>query len=264
MIRGEKNTCPFVAADQRLCDALIEWQDAKKHYFNPGAFRRSLNNCVQALRSVSWILQKSKSEFPGFPRWYQGWQDRMRADPVLKWLVDARNVIVKEGDLATHSKVRVAVVKSWFEPPSIEVEAPPFAKTESFARIVVKAAPEAFFSDAGLLRVERRWVDSELPSHELLEALAHAFGVLSELLFDAHKSLSLPEWPRVVPGMPGTLPPRADFPPACWHRYGIERFGWIYTREKDSCQPHMLTGRHKNISRKQPGAILVVRNGRES
>lgn len=113
----------------------------------------------------------------------------MRADSVLKWLVDARNTIVKEGDLATHSNLRIAVVNSWFEFPSIEVEAPLFTKAENFAKIVTEGIPESFSPDTGLLRVERRWVDSKFPSRELLEALAHTFGILSELLFDAHKSL---------------------------------------------------------------------------
>lgn len=36
------------------------------------------------------------------------------------------------------------------------------------------------------LLVERRWVDKSLPERELLDALAHCYGVLSLLLADAH------------------------------------------------------------------------------
>ena len=37
-----------------------------------------------------------------------------------------------------------------------------------------------------MLKVERRWIADDLPEYELLEALAHAYGVLSILINDAH------------------------------------------------------------------------------
>ena len=43
-----------------------------------------------------------------------------------------------------------------------------------------------------MLMVERRWVDKRLPDRELLDALAHGYGVLLQLLADAHKRAAVP------------------------------------------------------------------------
>jgi len=173
-------------------DAFSLWVQTKAHYFHPERFRLNLNNCIQALRNVTFVLQKAGSLLPGFAEWYDCWQERMRADPLLKWLVEARNVIVKQGDLKTHSTVRLAVVDSWFDPPTLELEGPPFILSENFARFVAKHTPTDSALDVGLLRAERRWVDSRLPDHELLNVLVHCFAFLSGLLFDAHEQLIRP------------------------------------------------------------------------
>jgi hypothetical protein len=51
----------------------------------------------------------------------------------------------------------------------------------------------------GILRIERRWVENTLPDHELLDAVAIAFGRISELVHDAHRQLGLPP-PRILDG----------------------------------------------------------------
>lgn len=236
MMGQKKNRCPLSTADQRLSDALNLWRGAKDNYFSPDAFRLSLNNCIQVLRSFSWILQKSKSEFASFSRWYKEWQNRMRADPVLKWLVQARNVIVKEGDLVTHSKVRLAIVKSWFGVPSIEVEVPPTSKTEDITRIGARVARESFCTDAGLLRVERRWIDSQLSSHELLEALAHVFEVLSEVLFDAHQSLLTPAVASCCSWYTKRISLKSKLP-SCMLAQEWDRTTWIDLRTGEGLTP---------------------------
>ena len=118
---NSQSPCFLADADRRHLDAFSLWVQTKAHYFHPERFRLNLNNCIQALRNVTFVLQEAGSLLPGFAEWYDCWQERMRADPLLKWLVEARNVIVKEGDLKTHSTVRLAVVDSWFDPPTLEL-----------------------------------------------------------------------------------------------------------------------------------------------
>jgi hypothetical protein len=42
-----------------------------------------------------------------------------------------------------------------------------------------------------VLRVQRRWVENTLPGHELLDALAIAYGKIAELVHDAHRQIGL-------------------------------------------------------------------------
>lgn len=141
------------------------------------------------MRNVTFVLQKTKSQFNNFDGWYDGWQNRMRKDNIMTWLIEARNVIVKEGDLSTSSKLRIAVVETWFASPCMEMDIHPFVDTEDFAKLLAKHKPNNLDLTVGLLRTERRWVDEQLKEYELLEALSHVFVVLSDLLLDAHENL---------------------------------------------------------------------------
>ncbi len=183
------NDCIFKNVEKRWLDSWDLWVNCAKNYYNPESFRLNLNNCIQTLRSITWLLQKSKNSIPGFNEWYKKQQSQMINDNILKWLKNSRNKIVKQGDLILHSKAKIAIVTNWLEPPSLEIDIPPFTKTSDFVKVISKKItikPSYFES---ILKIERKWVDSELPETELLEGLAHSFKFLTEILSNAHKSL---------------------------------------------------------------------------
>src|SRR6516165_2955869 len=116
--------CPLAAVDQRLADSHRFWHQAEATYFDPDGFRLAAQSAIQTLRSVTFILQKNKRGIAGFEHLYGGWQKRLAADELMRWIVDARNLIEKEGDLETHSYVRAEIVASYLdEGPRIEVPA---------------------------------------------------------------------------------------------------------------------------------------------
>jgi len=189
---GQASKCPLEPVHIRLQDAHHLWHQAAACYSDPDMFRIHLNGCIQALRSVTWVLQKNKSKVPDFKSWYSKWQGRMKNDPVMRWLVRARNRIVKEGDLETLSTVHVSVLDSYNAPPFSEYEIDPMLSTEEIAtRIRLENLPESVRSE-GILVVERRWIEQDLRGHELLDALAHGYGVLSLLMDDAHVQAGMP------------------------------------------------------------------------
>lgn len=120
----------------------------------------------------------------------------MISDPILRWLKDSRNAIVKEGDLKTNSKIRVSFIESWNDSPSMEFEVSLFTKTEGIAREIAMQKPNEIKLDVGLLKVERKWVDSNLPNYELLEATAHCFNFLHKLIIDAHVPIAILLYPN--------------------------------------------------------------------
>lgn len=185
---AEAGACPIPKTHSRLQEAHRLWHQALDLYSEPEGFRINLNACIQALRNVTFVLQKEHAGVPNFEHWYTNWQMHMKQDPIMRWLVDARNTIVKEGDLETRSHSMVSVIDYYFTTPVFVSEMPPLLTTDMIATQLAasKNAPEALKGKA-FIKVERCWVVNNLPDAELLETLAHAYGVLSNVVSDAHK-----------------------------------------------------------------------------
>jgi hypothetical protein len=179
-------TCPIPNTHRRLLSAHRLWHQALAQYDSPDGFRTNLNALIQELRNVTWVLQKEHVRVPDFERWYAEQRQRLRADRLSRWVVDARNRIVKQGDLATSSKARVSVLMGYDRPAAHEFDAPPLDKTRAIAAGYAATAPPLLRRD-GVLIVERRWVAQDLPDEELLTALAKVFGVLSNVVAEAHQ-----------------------------------------------------------------------------
>jgi hypothetical protein len=110
----------------------------------------------------------------------------------MRWIVDPRNRIEKEGDLETHSYVRAEIVASYLDVgPRIEVPASLFQNPAALLRTIPTGALGEHIRRNGALRLQRRWVENTLPDYELLDALAIAYGKLAELVHDAHRQIGL-------------------------------------------------------------------------
>lgn len=239
MASASEGKCDLSVVERRLSDGLVAWVECKKQYCDPDSFRRNLNACIQALRNVTFILQKAMKGFTGFDEWYSGWQAKMRSDRVLRWLVEARNQVVKKGDLKTFSKARIGIVDSWYEAPTHEFVVPPMTPTDKIAFVLSAMKPQGLTIPGGLLRVERRWVEDNLPEWELLEALSHVFGVLTSLLVDAHERLISPtitaecQWFNDIKDNQGKEPP-------CMLAQDWDRTVWIDVTKGTLVEPMRL------------------------
>lgn len=180
--------CPIPEAHKRLHHAHRLWHQTEDEYADPEGFCTNLNSSIQTLRSITFVLQKEKRAIPAFAVWYEQWREKLKEDRVMRWLVDARNRIEKEGDLKTYSTARVSILSGWDDPqPVSEFLVDPMVGPEAIAEHLggVELPPE--ICKEGVLVVERRWVVRDLPELELLDVLAHCYGVLASLLTEAHR-----------------------------------------------------------------------------
>ncbi|WP_196805446.1 hypothetical protein [Methylobacterium sp. 77] len=177
-----------------MSDLHRQWHQAEEAYFDPEAFRVAIQTAIQTARTVSFILQSNKALIPDFDAWYLGWRDRLKAIPLMRWMVDARNRIEKQGDLETYSWIHAEILASHLHEGPREV-----VKTELFdgPKKLLDTIPKDALGDHirrdGILRIERRWVENSLPDYELLDAVAIAYGHLAQLVSDAHRQLGLCE-----------------------------------------------------------------------
>ena len=184
--------CPLEAVDRRLEDVHRFWHQAQEAYFDPDAFRAAIQAAIQNARTVTFVLQKNKRLIPDFDNWYASWQKKFDANPLMKWMVEARNRIEKQGDLEAHSFVSAEIVASYLnEGPHIQVPAKlSDAPLTLLKNIPTNALGEHIKRD-GILRIRRRWIENTLPDHELLDAVAETYGQLSQLNYDAHRQMGL-------------------------------------------------------------------------
>lgn len=153
-------------------------------YFDPDRFRQNVNHFLQTARTVTFIVQKSKESIPNFDAWYQSrvigpW----KSDQIMEWAKDARNSIEKEGDLELQSTLDVRLLFSYLEEDDVRVECGREELLDAtVARLIRVAHQQLPFGvrEAAALRVERTWITSTLPSHELLWGLGYVYSRLYE------------------------------------------------------------------------------------
>ena len=158
----------------------------------------ALQNCITTSRTVTFILQSNKNDIPNFDSWYQRHVERWSADPILKWAKEARNSIEKRGDLETHSQVRAELIAGYL--PGPETEWMPQYLFDS-PRAIWRSVPSKYFIphvvENGTLLIERRWVDSNLPNTEVLEALAHVYDDFCSTIIDLLQVNGIPIPPQL-------------------------------------------------------------------
>jgi metal-responsive CopG/Arc/MetJ family transcriptional regulator len=210
--------CQIPATHRRLAEAHLLWHQTLSHYQEPDAFRANLNATIQSLRNVTFALQSEKKAIPKFDEWYEKWRTRLAEVPDARWLINARNAVVKQGDLEITS-IAVVRVLTWKDNVLIESQIPPGAPTSlilnNLALLELLKGSEILISDLrdAALEIERRWSVAELKGRELLETLASVFGLVSDVVLDAHAQMNQLE---CIP----TDPTHTDFRSA-YHPTGI-------------------------------------------
>jgi hypothetical protein len=180
--------CPVPNTHHRLEEIHQLWQQAAQTYHEPTKFRTNVNAIIQAIRNLTFALQNERHNIPGFEEWYEKWRERLRTDKLMRWLHNARNQVMKRGDLSVASRARV-VVRNWREYPILETDVSPFLSAKKIALAVRSTLPEDVINNLGgaVIFVERRWCVSELPEQELLDIFSHAYRELGELVKEAHR-----------------------------------------------------------------------------
>lgn len=187
------NACPVPNTHKRLLEIHRLIHQCQENYFDPEGFRTNLNATIQAIRNLTFALQNEKDSIVNFDDWYKNWQNKMKADEILQWLNKSRVKIVHQKDLETKSIIKVTI-KNYLDIFQVEFNLPPFFPTEIIGSACVeflsKKYPNKEIKECYAI-VERRWIESELPNWELLDALTYGFKFLYQLVIDAHEKVAL-------------------------------------------------------------------------
>lgn len=219
-LEDDLSACPIRTTHRRLRDAHTLWHQALAHYHNAEPFRANLNATIEALRNTTFALQKEKAAFHDFDKWYGPWQKKLLDDITSRWLNGARVTVVHQGDLDSYSFAEVRLI-TWQEQVlsavAVPIQTPSslILQNPALLDLLDSSRKASWQSEDAALLIERRWSTKELQGREILSALAHVYGLLADLVLDAHTHL----------GQMNCIPsdaPHQDFPSA-YDRTGMLR-----------------------------------------
>jgi len=183
-----KNLCPILTTHQRLNHTLSVFDDINKSYQNPEKFTSDLNNLIQVLRNITFMLQVEKEKIKDFDNWYKPIQNTLKRDDIMKWLHDSRTHIVHRGDLEKESYLTIRIIDH-FNQEIFTEKSDPFLTTEQaikFFRKKIKLKFPEILKDDIVLEAERKWVVSTFPNAEIVDILIYCFSVLTNIVEAAH------------------------------------------------------------------------------
>lgn len=166
---------------KRLLDLRTTILNAEKNYFDPDLFRLNINHAITTSRTVTFLMQKEKNERPGLAEWYvKNVQDSLKADDLMGWLVDSRNIIEKQGDLDVHSTWRARHLYSYYGDGDVVESSSSenlFASVGNLVDQVSKHIPPGIVEDSAIV-IERTWVANSRPDIELIDAVCYGYETL--------------------------------------------------------------------------------------
>ena len=184
----------LTAVITRLKQVHSLWFQALNAYFAPHEFRIAIQNCISTCRTVTFILQSNKSAIPDFDTWYKIHTQKFDADSIMQWAKHARNKIEKQGDLETLSQLQAELIAAYAGHPITQwIPTDLFSSVEQIRHsIPAKWLNDPHMVEHGVLLIRRRWIDVELPGHEILDALAHVYGQLALMIISLHEHCGVP------------------------------------------------------------------------
>src|SRR5262249_16043568 len=127
--------CPVATAHARINQAHRLWHEALAAYDEPEAFTTKLNALLQALRHFQYGIEHDLKSHPAAATaWWKGRMSALVKDARIKWLVDARNEVVHETDLAARSRAHARIVGIGLEGREYELDVEPSIRASEVAR----------------------------------------------------------------------------------------------------------------------------------
>jgi hypothetical protein len=201
-LAAEGSQCPIPATHDRLAEVHHWWHEMAHWYHKPEPFRYRVGAFIQAARNVTWMLQTEKAVFEEFG-WYEAWAKRAKDDPVLKWLKDTRNDLVKQQALEPNSWLEMRCIGNPRLPGRkdkhpAQMLVSPFQCTHYY---IMRGPPTDHVHE-----FTRHWSMDGLDGRELLEVCADVYDRLDEVVQEAHERLGAHVVSYAQPGSARRLP----------------------------------------------------------
>jgi hypothetical protein len=190
-MRAIHDNCPIPESSDKYREAHYFLDVMLAHYHDPQVFRWNLNGFLQALRNVTFVMQKELRHHPGFEEWWAIQSKIMERDGILRRFKNGRNIIVKERSLRLKSKASVGVfrwrrLKLAFD-TDVDVNANSVDLLEKAKGTVNELwIPEKYPEPGEEVGLQRMWIAPELGRIEVVRLCEKAWLRLGRIMENAH------------------------------------------------------------------------------
>jgi len=175
---------------KRLRDCSIHLDNAINNYLEPDLFRINFNNFMQTARTVTFLIQKEKSNLQqkfDFDNWYQSYQSRWKADSIMRWSVDTRNIIEKQSDIPIYSKIEVKLALGYRSEEDVNLDIKQddlvFLGIKGLRNWAKKNLDQHIYKDSAIW-IGRSWKEPKLENMDLVSAMQYVYARLYECCTD--------------------------------------------------------------------------------
>lgn len=176
-------------------------------YHSADEFRHNLHAFVQALRSVTFMLQTYKDKIPDFDNWYSKKQSEMKKNKYLKSICDSRTIVVHRHSLKPRSTIDVGLYRGRKLKLAISVHCDnPFVDSKELFDNLMPQFEQLGFIDkehsaiSEQLGIRRQWFCDELGNEEIFSTCYKAYISICEIMIEAHSFFGLELVPQGIPG----------------------------------------------------------------
>lgn len=185
----EVSQCPLAETHDKFSEAHYFIERMMTEYHEPVPFRYNLNAFLQALRNVTFVLQKELSGRPRFREWYHERQVTMMQDPLLRKFVEGRNIVVKQRSLEINSSAMIGFFRWRTLKLAFDMDVPAHLSSK---HLVQHVAPLTDFIDeehsalGEQYGVRREWKAPELGEGNVVTLCDLAWVKIGTVLSEAH------------------------------------------------------------------------------
>ena len=135
---ADDHDCPVPATHHKYQEAKYFLEKLLEHYHDPWEFQFNLNAFIQAFRNITFVLQSEPNKPAGFDDWYEKKRTEMRENRLLRNLVEARNIVVKQSSLTSKSRALSGMFRGYRMKLAIPHDLPVFMPTAEALELAKK------------------------------------------------------------------------------------------------------------------------------
>ena len=156
-----------------------------EEYHNPTDFIAQTDALIQSLRNFTWILQSKKNSVKRLDDWYGPWQELMRQSPYMRFLVEMRNSIVKQGINTAKSNAYVTLYTD-YKQTLFEKRFDVYTTTDEIKEEILELAKKKPVLNHATAEIQRLYIFNyaKKDNLEVIDTLFYCFMFIRELFDD--------------------------------------------------------------------------------